>query len=110
MTTTVVVVIVIVVSSFWVAFDASAIGAGKGLDSQSTLDDTSPAAWFLFCLLLWIIGFPLYLSRRPLIKASAAASKKAELFTDREWDEQIGGARTMSERVKLEKMRARASE
>ena len=95
MTTTVVVVIVIVVSSFWVAFDASAIGAGKGLDSQSTLDDTSPAAWFLFCLLLWIIGFPLYLSRRPLIK---------------EWDEQIGGARTMSERVKLEKMRARASE
>ena len=42
------------------------IGAGKV--------DTGPVGWCLFCLLLWIIGFPAYLINRPKIKAAVAAA------------------------------------
>lgn len=32
--------------------------------SAGTFDIDTPAAWFFGCLLLWIVFFPLYVSRR----------------------------------------------
>jgi hypothetical protein len=66
-----VVIIIVLGTSIWVAFDASSIGAGKRSGT------TGPAAWFLFCLLLWIVGFPVYLANRSKIKAAAALAGAA---------------------------------
>jgi hypothetical protein len=56
-------------TSVWVLFDSIAIG---GRDYSGGINNTSPFGWFLFCLLIWIVGFPLYLSRRPSLKLRAA--------------------------------------
>jgi hypothetical protein len=56
-------------TSIWVLCDSTAIG---GRDYSGGINNTSPFGWFLFCCLLWIIGFPLYLSRRPALKERAA--------------------------------------
>ena len=61
-----VIIIIVLGTSIWVAFDASSIGAGKRSGT------TGPAAWFVFCLLLWIVGFPVYLASRSKIKTAAA--------------------------------------
>jgi hypothetical protein len=56
-------------TSIWVAHDASRLGAGRvGL---------SPVSWFLLCLLVWIVAFPLYLVFRPKIKAATAAASNS---------------------------------
>jgi len=64
--------LVIIGTSIWVAVDSSNIGARKGLVKGS--GNMGPAGWFFCCLLIWIIGFPVYLAKRSEIKAAAAAS------------------------------------
>jgi hypothetical protein len=67
-----VILLVVIGTSIWVAVDASHIGARKGLTRG--LGNMGPAGWFVCCLLIWIIGFPVYLAKRSEIKAAAAAS------------------------------------
>jgi hypothetical protein len=64
--------LVIIGTSIWVAIDASNIGARRGLIRG--LGNMGPAGWFFCCLLLWIIGFPVYLAKRSEIKVAAAGS------------------------------------
>lgn len=53
---------IVIGTSIWVGLDASAIGVRRG---QGTgLGDMGAGGWFLACLLLWIVAFPLYLTRR----------------------------------------------
>ena len=59
-------ILVIVGTSLWVLFDANAIDADRR--SAKGIAATTPVGWFLFCLLFWIIGFPLYLATRPEMK------------------------------------------
>lgn len=53
---------VLFASSFWVLYDAKAIGVQKG--QLKGLCDLGPWTWFFACLFLWIIAFPLYLAKR----------------------------------------------
>jgi hypothetical protein len=71
MAAVVVIWLVIIGTSIWVAIDASNIGARRGL--VKGLANMGPAGWFFCCLLLWIIGFPVYLAKRSEIKAAFAA-------------------------------------
>jgi hypothetical protein len=71
-----VVLLVVIGTSIWVAIDASHIGARRGLIKGS--GNMGPAGWFLCCLLLWIIGFPVYLAKRSEIKAAAQAASNVE--------------------------------
>jgi len=59
-----IVLIVVVVSAIWVAVDAHNLGVKRGCLGGSFVD-SGVAAWFFVTLLLWIIGFPLYLVTRP---------------------------------------------
>jgi len=54
--------LLVIGSSIWVFFDATTIGVKKG--QVSGVADMSPVGWLLGCLLLWIVAFPLYLSKR----------------------------------------------
>jgi hypothetical protein len=56
------VVLIVLATSIWVYFDAKAIGIKKG--QLKGIADMSPGGWFAVTLFLWIIGFPLYLSKR----------------------------------------------
>jgi hypothetical protein len=49
-----------------VLIDAKKIGVKKG--QIKGLADIGPWGWFFVCLLLWIIGFPLYLLKRGELK------------------------------------------
>lgn len=51
-------------TSIWVAFDAQNIGVKTGQLGGGLLD-MGCYGWFFLCLLLWIVGFPLYLIKRP---------------------------------------------
>ncbi len=51
-----------VVVVVWVYVDARSIGVRKGLMPGSF--DMSAEAWALLCLLIWVVGLPLYLSKR----------------------------------------------
>lgn len=64
------ILIVIVATSIWVFVDAKSIGAKKGL--QKGLFDLGPFGWFTTTLLLWIVGFPVYLAKRNDIKKLAS--------------------------------------
>lgn len=64
--------LVIIGTSIWVAIDASNIGARKGL--VKGVANMGPAGWFFCSLLIWIVGFPVYLAKRSEIKAAVAAS------------------------------------
>lgn len=58
-----IVLAIVVGSSIWVLLDARSIGVKKGqLRGIANMD---PGDWFICCLLLWIIAFPYYLSKRP---------------------------------------------
>jgi len=59
--------LLVIGSSIWVFFDATAIGVKKG--QVSGIADMNPGGWLLGCLLLWIIAFPLYLSKRSEFKS-----------------------------------------
>jgi len=56
----------VIASSFWVYFDAKTIGVKKG--QVKGLANIGPFGWLIGCLFLWIIGFPLYLAKRPEFK------------------------------------------
>jgi hypothetical protein len=58
--------LVVLATSLWVLIDAKSIGVKKG--QLSGLANLGPWGWFFACLLLWIIGFPLYLAKRPELK------------------------------------------
>ena len=54
--------LVVIGSSIWVVADAKSIGIRKG--QIKGFSDLGPWGWFFACLLLWIVGFPLYLVQR----------------------------------------------
>lgn len=57
---------IIVTSSIWVLVDARTLGVQKG--QIRGIANMGPVAWFIVCLLLWIVGFPMYLAKRPEYK------------------------------------------
>lgn len=61
-------VFVVLLSSIWMAVDADRLGYDKR-DIQG-LAAVGPAGWFFAGLLLWIVAFPLYLIKRPELKAA----------------------------------------
>lgn len=77
------ILLIVVGSSIWVLADASRIGARSGLLSAraktgSVSADYGPGGWFLCCLLMWIIAFPMYLStRQKIIDAVAFEARVA---------------------------------
>lgn len=54
--------LVVVGTSIWVFFDAKSIGVKRG--QIKGIADMNPFGWLLSCLLLWIVAFPIYLSKR----------------------------------------------
>ena len=54
--------LLVIGSSIWVFIDANSIGVKKG--QIKGVADMGAGGWLLACLLLWIIAFPLYLSKR----------------------------------------------
>jgi 8-oxo-dGTP pyrophosphatase MutT (NUDIX family) len=56
----------IIGSSIWVVVDAKSIGVKRG--QIKGLGNMGPWGWFFACLLLWILGFPLYLTKRNQFK------------------------------------------
>ncbi len=56
----------IVATDLWVYADAKA-HSERGIPvvfSSGSFNMDTPAAWFVGCLLLWILFFPLYITRR----------------------------------------------
>lgn len=60
------IVIGMIASSIWVLVDAKTIGVKKG--QLKGMADLGPWGWFWVCLLLWIVGFPVYLAKRGELK------------------------------------------
>jgi hypothetical protein len=60
------VLLAVLATDVWVYGDAKAQDerGTPAVFSFGTFDIDTPAAWLLGCLLLWIVFFPLYLSRR----------------------------------------------
>lgn len=49
-------------TSLLIAYEASQLGIGSSADTDAKgRKRTGPLGWFLFCLLLWAIGFPAYM-------------------------------------------------
>lgn len=65
--------LVVIGTSLWVLFDAHALGVTSG-SLNGGFFDMSPAGWFLASLILWIVAFPVYLSKRGEYKRLKAAS------------------------------------
>ena len=63
---------VVLGTSLWVLIDANSIGVKKG--QVSGIADMGPGGWFFACLLLWIVGFPMYLVNREKFKAANAGT------------------------------------
>ena len=63
--------VVVVATSVWVAFDAHRLMSDLPKPARRTVTraTTSPAVWFIACLLLWIVAFPWYLAVRGKYKA-----------------------------------------
>lgn len=55
--------LVVLGTSIWVAIDAEQLGIKRG-QLGGGLIDMGRWEWFWLCLLLWIVGFPLYLVKR----------------------------------------------
>jgi hypothetical protein len=61
-----VILLVLVASDLWVYLDAK-LQAQRGTPvvfSVGNLEVHTPTQWFIGCLLLWIVAFPLYISGR----------------------------------------------
>src|SRR4051794_27650182 len=58
-------------TSLWAYFDSKSIGVKKG--DLKGLADLGPGGWFWVCLLLWIVGFPMYLAKRGEMKRVSAS-------------------------------------
>ena len=56
------VAMMVIVTSIWVLVDSKKLGVKAG--SIGGFFDMGPVAWFISCLLLWIIAFPAYLAKR----------------------------------------------
>lgn len=69
----VVAVILVTLSSIWVYLDASEKNIGK-IENDSSLFNMSAGAWGVATLLLWVIGFPVYLIRRASLIKKAKKS------------------------------------
>ncbi len=54
--------IIVIATSLWVLVDAKTIGVRKG--QITGFLNMGPWGWFFVSLLLWIIGFPMYLAKR----------------------------------------------
>lgn len=63
--------IMVLGTSLWAAFDSSKIGLKRYKSGISY----GPIVLFLACALLWIVGFPWYLSMRGRIKTGTAVLK-----------------------------------
>ena len=59
--------LIIIITSIWVIIDAKKIGVKKG--QVKGLGNMGPWGWFFACWLLWIVAFPLYLSKRSEFKS-----------------------------------------
>lgn len=62
--------LVILASAIWVLIDAKSIGVKKGL--VSGIGNMGPWAWCIVTLLLWIVGFPMYIYYRGKFKHAIA--------------------------------------
>ena len=60
----VIVLLLVLGTAIWAAIDSSKLGVRSGCLGGG-FADIGPAGWFFGVLLLWIIGFPLYLVTRP---------------------------------------------
>jgi hypothetical protein len=58
--------LLVIGSSIWVVVDAKSIGVKRG--QIKGIGNMGPWGWFVACLLLWILAFPLYLSKRSEFK------------------------------------------
>jgi hypothetical protein len=67
--------IIILVSAIWVLFDAKNIGVKMGLIPG--MGNIGPWGWFFVTLLLWIVGFPMYLYYRGKFKLAVAGESSA---------------------------------
>lgn len=67
--------LIILGSAIWVLFDAKSIGVKKGLIPG--MGNTGPWGWFFVTLLLWIVGFPMYLYYRGKFKLAVAGASNA---------------------------------
>jgi hypothetical protein len=56
--------LVVVGSSIWVGFDAR----GRDWPEKGIVGPRSVTGWVVGCLLLWIVVFPFYLTRRNLAR------------------------------------------
>ena len=69
--------LIVVGTTIWVGFD-SAVNR-VSMSSKSYYSSGTWLAWVLLCLLLWIVGFPLYLVRRSrTMRASGTDSAPAD--------------------------------
>jgi len=59
-----VILLVVIGTSIWVAVDTSRLGVKRGCLGGGFVD-MGPVGWFFAVLLIWIIGFPIYLVTRP---------------------------------------------
>jgi hypothetical protein len=77
--------VAVLASSIWVLFDANKLMIGLTKEERRSVSSRgalSPAGWFLVSLLLWIIGFPWYVSIRNGY-AAAQARKRAAITQSR---------------------------
>lgn len=78
--------IIVIVSAIWVYIDAKNIGIKKGVTPEmSGWLDMGPAGWSALTLLLWLLGFPLYLYHRGTYKKSitlANSPVESKIFSE----------------------------
>ncbi|MDR3630218.1 MAG: hypothetical protein P4L42_07770 [Desulfocapsaceae bacterium] len=72
------ILLIIVATSVWVYFDARLIRARS--QPVRGIFNPGPSRWMLFCLLFWVIGFPLYLIHRKKVKEAADAFYLGEVM------------------------------
>jgi hypothetical protein len=61
--------IALTASSIWVYCDTKVLGIRKGL--HPGFPDFGSYGWFFFTLFVWIVAFPLYISKRNTLKKLA---------------------------------------
>jgi hypothetical protein len=108
------IILVFVGTSLWVLADASRIGARSGLlaakaKTGSVSADYGPGGWFALCLLLWIIAFPVYLSKRSkIIEAVEMEKFKLSKPTGKPLDQVEAWAQSQAPRMRIAKKRPAA--
>lgn len=56
------ILIAVIASSIWVYVDAKQLNADTAMKNGAS--NLSPFGWMFFCLVLWVLGFPMYLFKR----------------------------------------------